>query len=287
VTAGTRAGRNTTVDEADRVYQTTESWLRCFPVPGRPVPDSVAAMAVEDRLRLVCFPHAGGTAGFFRSWAHGLPAGVQLLAVQYPGRQDRLCEPCAADIHELADDIAHALVPRQPLALFGHSMGAAIAYEVATRIEGRADGVVTALIVSAKQAPTRPRQSAKHMLGDKELWAEVCELGGVPDELAGSRVFRDMVLPSLRADYRIDEAYRPRACPKLRCPVLAIAGSSDPEATADEMALWQEVAGGDFVLRVFPGGHFSMMSRPRPFLAELIGQISRFHAVPGYSADPE
>jgi pyochelin biosynthesis protein PchC len=266
---------------------TFDNWFRRFPEPGRPgsggmEPAHPGARHAGAGLRLVCFPHAGGTASFFRSWSRELPPCVELLAVQYPGRQDRLREPAAADVHELADTVAAALLPAldQPLALFGHSLGATIAYEVATRVEQRAGGMLAHLIVSAKPAPARQRHSAKHLLGDDVLWAEACRLGGVPDELVDSRAVRDLVLPSLRADYRLDETYQPRDRPPLRCPVLACAGGGDPEATPDEVTSWRAVTGGGCTMLTFPGGHFYMLSGLADFIAELVRQIGRLHTAP-------
>ena len=122
---------------------TWERWFRC----DRPV--------VLPRVRLVAFPPAGAAASFFRPWTRFLPQGVELLGVQYPGREDRLLEPHPPDLHALADTIAAALGGRAgvPLALFGHSLGAAIAYEVAHRLQVQATARVVHVYLSGRPAP--------------------------------------------------------------------------------------------------------------------------------------
>lgn len=123
---GKTSGRRPPVIPAPvRAVNSVGRWLR------RPRP------VANPRLRLVCLPHGGGTAGAFYGWTAWLPADVELVAVQYPGRQDRFGEPCLRDMGELADAVAQALLPLldRPVALFGHSMGAALAYEVTLRLE--------------------------------------------------------------------------------------------------------------------------------------------------------
>ncbi|WP_217369950.1 thioesterase II family protein [Nonomuraea antri] len=205
-------------------------------------------------VRLVCLPHAGGSAPFFRPLSAALPPEIETYCVQYPGRQDRHLEEPLHDLGELADRIADVLAPwaGEPLALFGHSMGATIAYEVARRL----DGPVTRLFCSGRSAPSVPRAERVHLRSDDGLLAEVRELSGTDLRVLADAEMVRLVLPALRADYRAIETYRWAGGPGLTCPVTAMAGAEDPRVKVDDVALWGEHTSGDFELRVFDGGHF-------------------------------
>ncbi|MDQ1026936.1 surfactin synthase thioesterase subunit [Streptomyces umbrinus] len=233
------------------------------------------ASARPPRLRLVCFPHAGGSAQLFRGWAARLPPDIELLAVRYPGRQERLAEPCRTDMATLADEITTALLPRLdgPLALFGHSMGSSVAYETALRLESRHGVVPRRLLVSARSAPHRARRTGLHLRGDDELVAGVRQLGSLGSEAYDIPELRELLLPTLRADYRLIEDYRPAAPPvRLRAPITAYLGRDDPGCVQADVLAWSELtASGDFALRTYPGDHFYLAPRE----AELVADITK------------
>lgn len=135
--------------------------------------------AAPDAPRLLCLPHAGGSAGFFTGLSAALSPAVDVVAVQYPGRQDRRREPAVTSLPLLADQVFQALAPfgDRPLALFGHSMGATLAFEVAARLEshGRA---VTRLVASGRRAPSRHRDENVHRRDDEGVVQELRRLGG-------------------------------------------------------------------------------------------------------------
>ncbi|MEV5016084.1 thioesterase II family protein [Streptomyces sp. NPDC053780] len=227
------------------------------------------------RLRLVCFPHAGGNAQLFHGWPARLPPDVELLAVRYPGRQERLAEPCARDMAALADAVTAALVPRldRPLALFGHSMGSSVAYETALRLEARHGVVPRRLFVSARSAPHRAKPTGLHLRGDDELVAGVRRLGSLGSEVYDIPELRELLLPALRADYRLIENYRPAAPPvRTRAPITACLGREDPGCDPDAVLAWSELTRtGDFDLRIYPGDHFYLAERE----AELVADITK------------
>ncbi len=252
---------------------TSRDWLRRYG-PERP----------HAAARLVCFPHAGGGASFYRRWAALLPEGYDHLTVQYPGREDRIGEECVGELHPLADRIAEVLLPLtdRPLILFGHSMGASIAYEVARRLQehGRAPHH---LVASSRMSPTLERPGTVHLLGDEEFLQELAAFGGISQEVLHHRELRDLFLRPMRSDYRLIETYQPRGTPALECPVTAVRGDLDHAHPEEEIRAWADVAGGDFRLLTLPGDHFFLAPRAQE-LIELL--LPRFAAPPGSGALP-
>jgi pyochelin biosynthesis protein PchC len=207
--------------------------------------------------RLICFPHAGGSAKYFLPVSRSLSPAAEVLAIQYPGRQDRRGEPSIENLHDLASLIVDVLLPLadRPLTFFGHSMGATIAFEVARRVE-RQNIVLTGLFVSARCAPSRRGDERSHQLDDDGLLAVVRQLAGTSAELPGFERFARMALPSIRSDYKAAETYRYAPGPDVTCPIFALIGDSDPMVTVAEARWWRRHTSGAFELRVFPGGHF-------------------------------
>ncbi|WP_308114825.1 alpha/beta fold hydrolase [Streptomyces sp. ISL-12] len=225
-------------------------WIRRFrEVPGASV-------------RLVCFPHAGGSATFFFPLAEALTPQVEVIAVQYPGRQDRYREPCVNDMTELVEQSLEALLPwtDRPLTLLGHSMGATVAFEVARRMEAR--GIVPrALLASGRRAPTCAPGTGIAALDDRSLLAELELLHGTDARLFQDEELLGMVMPAIRSDYEALEGYRYQPGPALSCPVVALTGDHDRRVSLDQARAWSDVAGTAFDLQVFSGGHFFLGDR--------------------------
>ncbi|MEV0335282.1 alpha/beta fold hydrolase [Nocardia sp. NPDC050717] len=227
------------------------------------------------RRRLVCFPPGGGSAPAYRALAGHLGAGVEVTAVQYPGRQDRLADPVITDLHELADRIAEDLLRRPGPArvLFGHSMGATVAYETARRLAAAGEPAA-ALIVSGRPDPTHVDTGRLHLASDDALIDDLERLAVDPAPVRLLRTepgLADLVLPALRADYQAVETYAHRPGPVLTCPVLALVSTEDPTTTVEQAERWRAMSDGPFRLRTFPGGHFYLDERP----AEVAGEIMR------------
>lgn len=237
--------------------------------------------SAEPELRLVCLPYAGGSAGAFLSWVPRLPAWIELYAVQYPGRLDRIEDPCIDDIRLLADEIAVAVesLTDRPLALFGHSMGAMIAYEVALRMEERADSWLSALLVSGQRPPHQFDQ-APETLSDAEVEAEIRQYGWVDSALLDDPEICEVVLPSLIADFRAALTYRRQAPQTLRAPVVAYAGRDEPYITTEVLDQWSELTTAGSSSRFFDGGHFYLMEHEGDLIADIVGRLSNRGASP-------
>lgn len=216
--------------------------------------------ADDSAVRLLCLPHAGGSASFFFPVSRALSPRIEVLAAQYPGRQDRRLEPCLESIAELADRLLPLLVDEwddKPLALFGHSMGALLAFELAGLLEQQAGIVPVMLFASGRRAPSRLRpEDDVHMLGDEALLSDIKQLAGTDSRVLGDDEVLRMVLPAIRSDYRITELYRPERVHRVSCPVMALVGDNDPKAELDDAHAWQDHTSGAFTMEVFPGGHF-------------------------------
>ncbi|MFG2096163.1 thioesterase II family protein [Streptomyces sp. NPDC048612] len=223
------------------------SWLRRYR------PDDTAA------VRLFCFPHAGASASAYLSVARRLSPAVEAIAVQYPGRQDRRNEPFLESVDEVVDALVPALrvSADRPYALFGHSLGATLAYETARRLSAEDGRSPARLFVSGRRSPTRPRHAMAHLRDDAALVAEVARMQGCDPRLLQDSELLDMVLPALRNDARMAEGYRHRPEPALTVPLTVLTGDSDPHVPVADARAWQTLAGTDgFDLHVLPGGHF-------------------------------
>ncbi|MET8855503.1 thioesterase domain-containing protein [Streptomyces sp. NPDC004579] len=225
-------------------------------------------------LRLVCFPHAGGTPNSFRGWASRLPVRTGVLAVCYPGRHQRLTDPLVRTMEVMADRLAEALLPYTdtPLAFFGHSMGAGVAYEVALRLERRAGVRPLRLFASAFRAP-HLREPVDLPSDDATLLDELRRLGSATTSALDHPDLLRMVLPTLRADMELVAAYGARRPERVGCPLVAYAGDQDPGCGPDAMRGWSELTGSRFEQRSFPGGHFYLEHREAELLADMSGRL--------------
>ncbi|MFB7634225.1 thioesterase II family protein [Streptomyces sp. NPDC056149] len=241
----------------------TSPWIRRFhPADGA-------------RARLLCLPHAGGSAPFYFPVSRTLSPDVEVLAVQYPGRQDRRHEPCIDSLPALADALVEEVLPwtDRPLALFGHSMGATLGFELARRLESRGT-VPLVLFASGRRAPSRIRDESVHLRDDDGVIAELRALNGTDAEVFGDEELLRLVLPAIRGDYRAAETYRYTPGPKLAAPIQAHTGVDDPKATLDEVRDWAQHTEGSFDLHTYPGGHFYLNAQAPTVISTVAKTIS-------------
>lgn len=230
----------------DSTTSTASLWIRRY----HPAPTAPA--------RLICFPHAGGSASYFHPLSARFSPTVDVAALQYPGRQDRRAEPCVTDIGELADQITAEVTDLAggPTVFFGHSMGAVLAFETICRLERRHGPGQYALVASGRRGPSTVREETVAEESDDALIREIRKLNGTSSALLADDDVLRMALPSLRGDYRAIEAYR---CPpqrRIAAPITVLTGNSDPKTTLVEASAWCAHTDGAFRLRAFPGGHF-------------------------------
>ncbi|WP_066376280.1 thioesterase II family protein [Herbidospora mongoliensis] len=228
--------------------------------------------AAADAPDLICFPHAGGAATAYRLLAQLLTPGVRVLGVQYPGRQDRRAEPAVESVTGLADAVADLLPPDpgRPYALFGHSMGAAVAYETARRIAERGGPEPERLFLSGRAAPAADPRHSDVLTGDAAIVARIRRLGGTASGVLDDPELLEMVLPALRADHAALRTYHWKPGPLLEVPFTVLGGDADPMVTPSEAVQWLEHSGLPGEVKIFKGGHFYLETE----LAEVAGLLS-------------
>ena len=213
----------------------------------------------QARLRLLCLPYAGGGAITYRQWTSEMPDEIDVLPVQLPGRERRLSEKPFTRMEPLIDALAPALAPYfdLPCAIFGHSMGAVVGFELARRLQRERGLSPMLLLASARRAPQLPPDREEdYKLPDPELCERLREMNGTPAEVLANPELMQLMLPLIRADFELNDTYEPTAEPLLDCPVTAFGGLADEEITRQELEAWREVTTGAFKLRMFPGDHF-------------------------------
>lgn len=234
-----------------------------------------AAFAPQPRpdapMRLFCLPYAGGAASLFQQWPSRLRAQVEVVAVEPPGRGARFGEPAFVDAHRLADALADALMPwlDRPFAIFGHSNGALMAFEIAHRLRDR--GHLPALFfASAKNAPALiDEQPALHALPRAGFLDALRERGGTPPEFFEHPDLVELYLPVLRADFSLSETYRYRQREPLATTLVTVAGSADPCMGEDALLGWRHEFQGPASHHRVDGGHFFIDTHPEA-LTDLI-----------------
>ncbi|WP_328718504.1 alpha/beta fold hydrolase [Streptomyces sp. NBC_00247] len=227
-------------------------------------------------VNLVCLPHAGGSAGFYRGWPGLLPAGIDFHAVQYPGREDRFAETPLSRMAELADGITDAVRPLfdKDVILFGHSMGANVAWEVAGRCE--AEGLMPRLLLLSGRSAPQPRpDGARRPRSDDEIIDEIRGFSTAGSTALDDPDLRELLLPMIRADYRLVEEYRLESAAPVRAPIAVLRGRDDTEVTAEGAFAWRELTAGACTDHVFDGGHFYLREHEGPVLGAVAALVAR------------
>ena len=211
-------------------------------------------------MRLFCLPHAGSGAAAFYRWKRLLPGGVQVCPVLLPGREIRLAERARLRVNEIVDGLMEELGGDlgRPYAVFGHSMGALLAYEWVRRIAAEGLPRPTRLIVSGRDAPHHPAaQRSLHRLEDVAFVEALGKkYGGLPEGFLEDVELREVFLPILRADLEVVETYEFAAGERLASPVMGFAGTRDQSVSEAGLSAWAELTAAGFTEQRFAGDHF-------------------------------
>ena len=220
----------------------------------------------------MCFPHAGGGASTFFSWPDQLPPWIDVVPVQPPGRENRIDEPAFEDVASLVvaarDGLREALTP--PFALYGHSLGALVAFELASSLADEGAPMPELLIASGHRAPHLPlRRKPIHTKRDRGFVRALRDLGSIPVEVLDHDEMRELLLPMLRADFRCFETYRFVPHRPLVSPIVAMGGASDPLVPSSDLSAWAEHTTSGSTTRIFPGDHFYLVEQHREVLSAI------------------
>ena len=230
----------------------------------RPRPDA--------RVRLFCFPFAGGSSFTYRAWADALPPSIEVAAVRLPGRESRRAEASFRRVGPLVQALATVLAPwtDRPFAFFGHSMGALVAYELARTLPTPP----VHLYVSGRRAPDHPDLRAPiHALPDAAFVAELRHLNGTPEDVLRHAELLQLVLPVLRADFELCETHVHAPGPPLPCPLTAMGGIADARVPAATLDAWRAQTSSTFARRLFPGDHFYLEAGRPAVLAAIVESL--------------
>jgi surfactin synthase thioesterase subunit len=219
----------------------------------------------QARLRLFCFPFAGGSASALHRWATLGPS-VEVIAVQYPGRESRFHDPPFKRISELVDTLGPVMLPLmdRPFAFFGYSLGSAISIMLAYWLRRAGAPAPRGMMMAAGMSPRLLTPRGTHALSDEALIAELRNYGAAPPQVLAHRELMDLLLPMIRADFEmLDTLVHPDE-PPLAVPMAVWGGKEDSRIPEESLAAWREYTTQDFSLEMLPGGHFFIFSAADP-----------------------
>ncbi len=243
-----------------------DRWVR------RPKPNAQA------RLRLFCFPYAGGAASVFRGWPEHLAPDIELFPIQLPGRENRIGEPLFRRLDLLVTRLTEVLLPfmDRPFAFYGHSMGTLIAFELARELRRRQCSGPICLLVSGRCAPHIPDPELPlHRLADDEFREGLRCYNGTHEAVLNNSELMELFVPLLRADFELCETYEYKDEAPLECPISAFAGIDEP--CRDMLGEWRKQTVSDFDSELFSGDHFFLNTGRAKFVSVLSERL--LHAV--------
>ncbi|MBA2239346.1 MAG: thioesterase [Lysobacter sp.] len=224
------------------------------------------------KYQLLCLPFAGAGASFFNEWKPYTER-LDVLAVQLPGREKRFCEPCYTDVFDavagILPEVSELVDADRKVIVFGHSLGAVLAYELTRSLATAGTCRIAGLVVSGSPDPWTPRKERATGLDDEEFLNRVSEFAGYTHSALDDPLMRELLLPTLRADVQMHENYRPQAETRVDVPILMVRGSGDELISSEQLAGWKSATSATAHAESLPGGHMYLTERPN----ELLGLI--------------
>ncbi len=237
----------------------------------------------DARLRLFCLPYAGGSASIYRAWPEAFPESIEVCPIELPGRGARFTESLHNTMEPLVREVADTLVPYldRPFALFGYSMGALIAFELAHALRRNYGLNPVHLCASAHRAPQIPDlDSAVHDLPEPQFWETLRGLNGTSDEVLKHPELRSAMQPILRADFALCDKYEYVRRPRLSCPITAIGGLQDLKADRESLGAWREQTDASFRLHMLQGDHFFLRTNAAALQEIIVQSLSVTSVLP-------
>lgn len=244
----------------------TSSWLTC----AQPNPQA--------KMRLFCFPYAGGSAQLYHKWAAKLPATVEVCPIQLPGRGNRMKDAPFQHVTPLVKAISKAILPylHKPFSFFGYSMGAIIGFELTRLLQAEYGLKPLHLFVAGRTAPQvvidKPHT---YHLPDAEFLESLKDLNGTPKELMANAELMQLMIPLLRADFEVCQTYSYVPGPRLDCPMTVYGGTQDEHVSLEDYEAWQAQTTGPFKLKMFEGDHFFIHSHQQQLLQTLADELDQ------------
>jgi surfactin synthase thioesterase subunit len=215
---------------------------------------------VWSEMKLFCLPYAGGASTVFSTWKPYIDPTIEIHALELPGHGTRMTEPVLTDLHQVADDLylqaSSSLKATESYAIFGHSMGAVLAYELQKRLRMKLNKEPVHVFYSGHFPPHIPEKKVYHQLSDDQLKKVIIAMGGVPEELADNHAVLDFFLPILRADFQLLETYQCDEVDPAACPISIFYGTRDLPSVLFDLDDWDKYTNDDCEFFEFDGDHF-------------------------------
>lgn len=234
----------------------------------------------EARIRLLCFPYAGGGASIYGAWSQALPDWIEVSGIQLPGRENRLSERPYNSLNALVESVVEVLSPYfdRPFAFFGHSLGALIAFEVTRHLQRLGRGAPVCLIASGRESPQiYESDPPMHALPEDEFIREINRrYNGIPQTILEEPELLCLLIPALRADLKLTEVYTYAPSDLLTCPISVMGGEQDRRVSRADLEAWKKETRSSFSMRMFPGDHFFLHSSRNRVLKVLSEDLLRY-----------
>lgn len=232
-------------------------------------------------MRLFCFPYAGGGASIYREWNSLFPDSIEVCAIQYPGRENRINEAPIDDflslVNEICDNI-HVMLDK-PFAIFGHSLGAKVAFETAKMIMKRYHRKPICLFEAGSRAPFLQDKYLLHNLSEEDFIMSLHRYHGTPIEVLENEDIMSAFLPMLKADFSIEETFLTSKEEKMNCPLFVLAAEKDEIVSIEEALQWETLAKHDYEFVKFQGDHFFIKSEQRKLIHYIMNKMLQYEPV--------